>query len=104
MLRDEKQFPLKDAADAMPPGRSGKKCHFSTIWRWVTKGALAPDGSRVRLEAFRRPGVWMTSAEAMERFFARITPHFESDIPPRTPTQRAKASARAALELEKAGI
>lgn len=104
MLADEKQLPLKDAANLVPPGRGGKKTHFSTLWRWVLKGAKAPDGSTVRLEAIRRPGVWMTSAEALDRFFQRLTPSFASEPAPRTLTQREKASARASRELEKAGI
>lgn len=65
-------IPLKEAARLLPPGRGGRPCHFSTVWRWITTGAKARDGTMVRLEAVRRPGIWLTSIEAIDLFFARL--------------------------------
>jgi hypothetical protein len=69
-------------------------------------GAPGPDGRRVRLEAVRLGGRWLTSAEALARFAERLPPRLgvEEAPAPRTPARRQKASERAEKELERAGI
>jgi hypothetical protein len=74
--------------------------------RWITSGAKSPTGEVVRLEAVRLGGRWVTSAAALQRFAERLTPRLDAGAAPapRTPTQRARAAAKAAAALEKAGI
>src|SRR5262249_42879144 len=105
-LTAEQPIPLAVAATLVPPARRGKKTHFSTLLRWILTGARTPSGNMVKLEAIRLGGRWMTSRSALQRFADRLTP--PADTPPaqapRTPTQRRRASARAAAELERVGI
>ncbi len=51
------------------PKRHGKKVHYSTVYRWATKGVRG----RV-LETVRVGGVRYTSIEALERFLTAQTP------------------------------
>ena len=53
-LTSEAALPLAAAAKLIPPARKGRKTHLSTILRWITRGAPAPDGS-LRVSARRRP-------------------------------------------------
>jgi hypothetical protein len=105
-LTAERPIPLAEAAEIVPPARSGKRTHFTTLLRWVLKGAKAPDGTLVRLEALRVGGRWMTSREALQRFALALTPRLDAgDRPaPRTPGQRRRDDARAAKELERGGL
>jgi hypothetical protein len=54
----------------------------------------------------RLGGRWVTSAEALARFAAALTPRLDDDPAPapRSAQQRRQASERAERELEKAGI
>jgi hypothetical protein len=76
------------------------------VLRWVLDGARGPSGERVRLEAARLGGRWLTSLEALRRFSERLTPSVGGDDPaaPRSPARRRRASEQAAKELGKAGI
>jgi hypothetical protein len=105
-LATEKLITLRQAAALVPPARRGQRCHISTVFRWITCGAKAPDGTAIRLEAIRRPGAWLTSAEALERFFARLTPVMEAELPrpPRSPAARQRSNERARKRLEEIGI
>jgi hypothetical protein len=106
-LTSETPIPLKDACRLVPPARSGKRTHLSTLLRWIQHGARGPSGERVRLEAVRLGGRWLTSREALQRFAAALTPPTDT-VPPapasRTPSARAKAADRAGQALEQAGI
>jgi hypothetical protein len=97
---------LGAAARRFPPYRENKPVNPSTVFRWIKDGVRLPGGSRVRLEAVRLGGRWLTSGPAIERFIACQTPQFNDAPAVRTPTpaQRAKAAERAGKELEKLGI
>ncbi len=106
-LTAEQPISLEAAARLVPPARGGKRCHISTLLRWIVDGSRAPDGSRVRLEAVRLGGKWVTSAAALQRFAERLTPRpadGPAPPPPRTPGQRRRAAERAGAELQKLGI
>jgi hypothetical protein len=63
------------------------------------------NGQRLRLEAARIGGRWLTSVQALDRFIARQTPEF-SDQPPvaeRSVQKRESASRRAEKELKTLG-
>lgn len=70
---DEQVLSL-DKARELIPGRDGQRVGFTTVWRWVTFGVLDPKGRRVKLEARRLGGRWLTSKEAIERFTIALTP------------------------------
>ena len=82
------------------------KVNFSTAYRWVTKGLPAPGGGgRVRLQAMRIGRRWWTSRPAFARFCEATTPPLDGNVtPPRTATQRMRASERAARRLAQLGI
>lgn len=103
----EPLIPLAEACRHIPPGRNGKATHLSTLLRWILKGAKAPDGTTVRLDAVRLGARWMTSRQALQRFAEKLTPKLDDTVPapaPRTQRQRQRASERAAAVLEKMGF
>jgi len=105
-IRSEQLLSLPQAARRFPPYRLDAPVNPSTVWRWILQGVRLPDGSRVKLEAIRLAGRWLTSVEAIERFIAAQTPALHSDSAPRprTTTQRQRAAARAGKKLEAMGI
>jgi hypothetical protein len=102
----ERTLRLREVGDYLPTGRRGKRLSLSAALRWVLNGVILSDGRRVRLEAVRCGGKWITSLEALERLAAAQTPRLDGDPvpPPRNPAARRRASERAAKELEQAGI
>jgi hypothetical protein len=107
-LRNETTISLAQAALKFPPYRLGRPVTASCILRWVLSGVKVPGGGRVKLEAVRLGGRWLTSVEALERFAARQTPGLDAPAgggaAPRPPAKRRKASERAERELAKLGI
>jgi hypothetical protein len=101
----ETTLKLSEIGDHLPPGRRGKRLSLSAALRWVLDGVRLPDGRRVRLEAVRVSGKWISSLEALERFAAAQTPPLGNTPAPatRTPATRRRASERAA-ELAHVGI
>jgi hypothetical protein len=97
---------LLQMAHRCPPGRGvGPHLNTSTLWRWCRQGVLLPDGRRVRLEALRVAGRWVTSEKALARFVAAqqaVSGPAEASVPP-TPAQRQRAAERAGAELEARG-
>jgi hypothetical protein len=104
-ILDENPFPLETACKQIPPGRGGERCHISTLVRWISRGVLSPNGSRVRLEAIRLGGRWLTSRAAIQRFCDALTPRTEDDSPPPTRTERQadRAAEQSGKRLAKAG-
>jgi hypothetical protein len=76
----EALVPLADACALIPSSR-GQRTYYSTLLSWVQKGVKAPGGKRVRLEALRVGGRWMTSREALQRFAEALTPRMEDAAP-----------------------
>jgi Protein of unknown function (DUF1580) len=105
-ISSESTISLIQAAGLLPPGRRGRPVSLSCLLRWVLTGARGPSGERVRLEAVRLGGRWITSRQALQRFAERLTPRiFAAPAPiPRTASQRQGASERAEEELERRGV
>jgi hypothetical protein len=105
-LTCEEPISLTAACRLVPPARSGKKTHLSTLLRWINPGSRAPSGELVRLEAIRLGNRWFTTAAALQRFAAALTPQ-PADSPtrsPRTTEQRQRATERAAAQLDQLGL
>jgi hypothetical protein len=94
----------------LPRRRGHSRPHVSTIWRWVLKGLRARDGALVKLRAMRCGGTLCTSESWVREFFEELTSHDPALLAPtptavvRTPTQRQRASERAAEALRQLGI
>src|SRR4051794_22312667 len=84
---------MSQAARRFPSYRQDRPVNASTIWRWIVDGVRLPDGSRVRLEAVRVSGRWLTSVQALARFVNRQTPTFDAEAvsTARTPNQQRRA-------------
>ena len=61
-IHEEHMISLREAAKHLPK-RNGRRAHYSTIFRWATKGARGR-----KLESVLIGGVRYTSIEAMRRF------------------------------------
>jgi hypothetical protein len=107
----EETLTLDQAAAMLPAGRNGARPTFGCVLRWVLEGARPvgpdgkPNGEKIRLDAVRLGGRWITSCEAINRFVDRLTPRLDgAAVAPklRAPAKRARSSEHAAEELEKA--
>jgi hypothetical protein len=92
MIDISEATPLVKAARLVPAARNGKQCHASTHLRWVLRGATAPDGQRVHLEAIRAPRGWLTTKDAIQAFLPCRHLH-------RAPPCRAPASMKVFRQL-----
>ena len=99
-------IPLREVAHRLPAFRPGTRTTYSCVLRWSLKGVRVPGGQRVRLEAVRCGGRWLTTEAAIQRFLLAQQPTEERQpqAPPRSPGQRQRASQRAGAQLEKIGI
>jgi len=92
---------LSEAANSLPRRRRGRKTHISTLYRWTVSGCRGVVLEHIQIGATRA-----TSAEALQRFFERLTnPDRYSGNPSlsRSPVQRQRRSEAAAKELERLG-
>jgi hypothetical protein len=98
---------LTEAAQTVPRRRRGRKTHLSTIYRWATTGVHG-----VVLETLQCGGSRVTSREAMQRFFERLSGPdpagpigaHPGPIPAhRTAAQRQRQSAAAGKRLAELG-
>jgi hypothetical protein len=105
-LTQETLLSLAQAARRFPPYRLGRPVSPSCVWRWCRHGVKVPGFGVVKLECIRVSGRWLTSEQAISRFVAAQTPpdKIEATPTPRTPTQRQRASEKAARELDRIGI
>jgi hypothetical protein len=97
---------LVQAAKLLPAHRQGKPVTLSCLIRWISPGVLGPSGERIKLEAARLAGKWVTTRAALARFVAAQTPTLalESGPPPRSAAARTRTSERVAKQLETLGI
>ena len=66
-IKRETAITLAEVADHVPR-RNGRKVHYSTVYRWVTKGTKGR-----RLESILVGGVRYTTVEALGRFLNAAT-------------------------------
>jgi hypothetical protein len=101
--RTEEILSLTEAAKRLPIRRGGKRPHVSCLYRWTVTGCRG-----VVLESIAIGGTRCTSAEALQRFFDRLSSKSQTPVEPapagRTHAQRSRANERAARELERLGV
>jgi hypothetical protein len=97
---------LRDLAAVCPRQRRGKPVSLSCVLRWCLIGVRGPDGARIKLEAARLSGKWISTRRALRRFVQAQTPSLEGEptLARRTPSKSQAAADRAARALEKIGI
>lgn len=92
---------LNEIAKRAPSGRgagASRSARHSTVLRWVSRGVFVR-GVRVKLEAVRVGGQWLTSLEAYARFLAACNPRGEEPARP-TMTERLRQAKEADRLLE----
>ena len=77
--------------------------HPATVTRWIQSGCRSASGERVHLEGVRRGYKWFTSAQALIRFFDRLSARAAGAVTAVTPPDRRTAAEAAARELDAAG-
>jgi Protein of unknown function (DUF1580) len=85
---DEDLLTLIDAAELLPRLRKGQPVHVSTLYRWISRGQKG-----VRLEALKIGRTLVTSREALQRFFERLSEAegYAAPVPVRTTNQAEEA-------------
>ena len=102
-ILDEDRLSLEEVRPLL--GTGGKPCDFTTVYRAVTKGNLLPNGEKLRLEAVRISGQWVTSRQALVRYVEAMTAAWTSEtgerltMPSKTNKARARELARVDAEL-----
>lgn len=100
-------LPLSQLCQRVPRTRKNRPATLSCLLRWVIAGAPGLNGERVKLEAARLGGRWISSPGALRRFILRQTPAADgaADRPgARTAAKRRRASDTAGEKLEKLGV
>ena len=97
---------LRDLAAYCPRQRRGKPVSLSCVLRWCLAGVRGPDGARIKLEAARLSGKWISSRGALRRFVQAQTPCLDrgSRVMPRSASRRQKDNERVERQLETLGI
>lgn len=102
-LSGESLLTPQDAAGLFP-GAAGRDTSPRTVILWIRRGVTGPTSERVYLEGFRVGSRWMTSAEAVARFIARLSGEQRPQPCPQTDRQRAKRNERTRARLIEMGL
>jgi hypothetical protein len=102
-MSDEIPLTAQQIVARIPGSRGAPRLHVSTVHRWIITGCPGRDGTRVKLRAFRAGKRWLVYQADLDQFFDALAGNSDPTPPPRTPTQRAKASRAAGARLEAAG-
>jgi hypothetical protein len=100
--------PFAAVARSLPPFRSGRPVHPSTISRWRSPGVKRRDGTWITLRAVRLPSGWVTTLEWVRTFIRDVTaertgrPASVPEIP--ITTRRRREIERVDRELDALGI
>ena len=94
-LVNERRLTPPQAARFYGSFRPGTRTSPATVIRHILDGVIGPNGERVRLEAAKFGGRWITSEEAIRRFVSRLTPGSRGSQPARQ-SSRAHETADAA--------
>src|SRR5262249_30422050 len=91
------------ASDYLTPSQAariipnaGRHPSPEAVIRWISKGAMSRNGSRIKLQAIRSPKGWLTTREWISDFLTALTKDKTGAKPPHLTQERAEA-ARARL-------
>ena len=104
--RGEKLYPPAKLAKAanVPGHRGAAHVNGSTLYRHITKGVRTASGEVIRLEAVRAGARWLSSVEALTRFYERLTAAelqaAEAAKPPTPPRERNRRQEAASRRLD----
>ena len=107
VMSDPNTFISLGEAARLLPARNGKRVHTKSIARWITAGV---DG--VRLKGWKAGRTWMTTPAAVEEFTAALAakaaggcvgPAARLNVT-EAPARRTAGAAKAAAELDAAGL
>ncbi len=93
-ITTEKVVSFKEARAHLPERRAGKRPDIATLYRWTVEGCRG-----IRLESIMVGATRMTSMEALQRVFDRLTEAAaptESDVPASAPTKTRQRQIEAA--------
>lgn len=68
----EQRISLKTACKDARLQNDGKPANLPKLYRWISHGAVARSGKRVKLESVHTPFGLQTTAEAIGRFLAAL--------------------------------
>ena len=96
-LHNEHLLTLSEAAEQLPRLRRGRKIHISTLYRWISTGVKG-----IQLEAGKLGRTLVTSTEALQRFFDRLS---EADGTVQLgPSRLSRQAKQAERELDRRGL
>jgi hypothetical protein len=95
-ISDQDADPLKPVAmhGYLLPGNSGKPAHVSRMIRLITQGVKRRDGSRLRLQAIRGPGCWLSRKSWVIAFLEEITSDRMAAIDARSTSAEPKVNGQ----------
>ncbi|HYH67117.1 MAG TPA: DUF1580 domain-containing protein [Urbifossiella sp.] len=99
----EKPIGMTTAALLVPASRGASKTATQTLVRWARRGVLVGK-DRVRLEATKRGGVWLTTAAAVRQFLSATDINSDDGARDRTPAKSRRDSVAAGKKLQKLGL
>jgi hypothetical protein len=90
---EEALTPAQAALECKFPGRGSKTPDPKTIVAWIVTGIQTSDGGRVFLDGRKCVGRWLTSREALQRFFIAldVPSGWKESTAPRTQSREAVA-------------
>jgi hypothetical protein len=98
-LTTEQAISLRGALHLPEMQKDGEPRHVATIYRWATRGIKG-----VVLETVQQGSARVTTREAIDRFFYRLSGDGGTELPgTRTPLRRQRDHDRAEKELAAAG-
>lgn len=99
-ISTEQPITFAEAAKLSLRRRDGPGTHVATVHRWAAVGCRG-----IKLEFLQMGGIKCTSAEALGRFFARLTTAQTGiQASSRTADSRARAIQAAEAELDRDGV
>ena len=80
-------------------------CSPQAVVRWIQKGSLLADDTRLYLEALSTPGGWRVRRSALDSYLARLTAdRTNKPAPAMTPARQSARLERLDAELASAGF
>jgi len=101
-ILSETVLTLQQACSLYPGQRGAEKKHPRTLTRYILKGCRGVSGARVKLEAIRDGGRFLTSREALNRFHDALNAVAEP-VKHTSNTARDRQHEQTLKELERLG-